>query len=225
MAAHGLHKPIIEWREFTSSTAALARRAPDLRAIWFGGRLDPAFREEVMLAVAGANSCRQCSFAHREWALAEGLPEAELAELEGLQAESFDARTWAAIAWAQAYARSDFTDVPDVIDANFRRRFSPQEQADIELAVRTMYWLNETSNGVDAFLSRLKRDRVRGSTVLSELVALVLYAIAVPALIVLFSIKQRRNPISILRAMEPFFHEFGARGPHTISGPGQNYSG
>ena len=53
----------------------------------------------------------------------------------------------------------------------------------------------------------------------------MLYAIAVPALIVLFSIKQRRNPISILRAMNPFFREFEARGPHTISGPGQNYSG
>ena len=178
-----------------------------------------------MLAVAGANSCRQCSFAHREWALAEGIPEAELAALEGLQPESFDARKWAAIAWAQAAARSDFTDVPDVIDANFRQQFSAQEQADIELAARTMYWLNETSNGVDAFLSRLKGDRVRGSTVLSELVALVLYAIAVPFLVVLFSIKQRRNPISILRAMKPFFREFEARGPHTISGPGEDFDG
>ena len=88
-----------------------------------------------------------------------------------------------------------------------------------------MYWLNETSNSVDAFFSRLKRDRMRGSTVPSELEALVLYAIAVPGLIVLFSIKQRRNPISILGAMKPFFREFEARGPHTISGPGQNYSG
>ncbi len=178
-----------------------------------------------MLAVAGANSCRQCSFAHREWALAEGLPEAELAAFEGLQPESFDARKWAAIAWAQAAARGDFTNVPDVIEANFRRRFSAQEQADIELAARTMYWLNETSNGVDAFVSRLKGDPVPGSTVLSELVALVLYAIAVPALVALFSIKQRRNPISILRDMKPFLREFEVRDPHTISGPGQNFGG
>jgi hypothetical protein len=71
-----------------------------------------------MLAVAGANSSRQCSFAHREWALAEGLPEAEPAALEGLQAETFDARTWAAIARAQAATRSDFT---AVTEANFWR--------------------------------------------------------------------------------------------------------
>ena len=224
MTAHGLHHPIIGQRR-KGSTAALLRRTRDLWAIYGRHRLDPVFREEIMLAVAGADSSRQCSFAHREWARAEGISEAELAALEGLDIESLDARTWAAIAWAQAYARSDFADVPDAVEANFRQHFSAQERADIELVARTMYWLNETSNGVDAFLSRLKRDRVQGSTVLSELVALVLYAIAVPFLIVLFGIKQRRNPISILRGMKPFFREFEARGPNTISGPGENFGG
>ena len=225
VAAHGRHKPIIEWREFASSTAALARRAPDLRAIWFDGRLDPAFREEVMLAVAGANSCRQCSFAHREWALAEGLPEAELAALEGLQAESFDAQKWAAIAWAQAAAGSDFADVPDAIEANFRRRFSAQEQADIELVARTMTWMNRDSNTVDAALSRLKGRPVPGSGVPAELTALLIYGVVTPIVLVLLSIKQRRRPISFIRSVRPFFRTFEARGPDTISGPGENYGG
>ena len=66
-------KPIISTREFAGLTAGLLRQAPDLKAIWIGGRLEPAFREEIMVAVAAANNCRQCSFAHREWALAEGL--------------------------------------------------------------------------------------------------------------------------------------------------------
>lgn len=224
MTAHGLHHPIIGQRK-KGSTAALLRRTRDFWAIYGKHRLDPVFREELMLAVAGADSSRQCSFAHREWARAEGVPEAELAALEGLGFDSLDERKWAAFGWAQAYARSELADAPAAADANFRQQFSAQEQADIELAARTMYWLNETSNSVDAFLSRLQRDRVRGSTVPSEVEALMLYAIAVPALIVLFSIKQRRNPISILRAMNPFFREFEARGPHTISGPGQNYSG
>ena len=175
-----------------------------------------------MLAVAGANSCRQCSFAHREWALAEGLPEAELAALEGLDAESFDARTWAAIAWAQAYARSDLAEVPDAVDANFRQHFSAQEQADIELVVRTMYWMNETSNGVRACLRRLKRTPVPGSTVPRELEALLLYAVGAPLVLVLLSVKQRRNPISMIREIRPFFREFEARGPNTISGPGRS---
>ena len=60
---------------------------------------------------------------------------------------------------------------------------------------------------------------------LTELEALVLYALVVPFLIVLFGIKQRRNPISIIRGMKPFFREFEARGPNTISGPGENFGG
>ena len=225
VTAYDRHKPIIEWREFARSTAALARRAPDLRAIWFDGRLDPVFREEIMLAVAGANSCRRCSFAHREWALAEGLPEAELAELEGLQAESFDAQKWAAIAWAQAAARSDFAGVPDVIDANFRQRFSAQEQADIELVARTMTWMNRDSNTVDAALSRLKGRPVPESGVPAELTAMLIYGIFTPAVLVLLSIKQRRRPISLIRSVMPFFRTFEARGPETISGAGENFSG
>ena len=178
-----------------------------------------------MVSVAGADSCRQCSFAHREWALAEGLPEAELAALEGMDAESFDARTWAAIAWAQAAARSDFADVPDPIEANFRRQFSSQEQADIELVARTMYWMNEASNGVDAAWSRLHGRPVPGSGVPSELAALLAYGLITPVVLVVLSAKQRRNPISLIRSVAPFFREFEARGPNTISGPGEKSGG
>ena len=83
-----------------------------------------------------------------------------------------------------------------------------------------MYWLNETSNSVDAFLYRVKRELSREARCSRELAALVLYAVVVPFLIVWLSIKQRRNPISMFRAMRPFFREFEARGPNTISGPG-----
>ena len=218
------HYPTISARK-RGSTVALLRRARDIGAIYLQRRLDPALREEIMLAVAGANSCRQCSFAHRQWALAEGLPEAELAALEGLDAESFDARTWGAIAWAQAYARSSIATVPEAIDANFRQHFSAQEQADIELVVRVMYWMNETSNGVRAILKRLDGAPVPGSTVPRELQALLLYAIGAPLIIILLSVKQRRNPISLLREIRPFYRVFDTRGPDTISGPGERFGG
>ena len=224
MTAKGLHHPIIG-RRHRKSTVDLLRRWRDLWAIYAHHRIDPIFREEIMLVVAGADSSRQCSFAHREWARSVHIPEADLAAVEGLDTDSLDERRWVAFAWAQAHARSDLVDVPVTVDATFQRHFSAQERADIQLSVRVMYWLNEISNSFDAFLSRLKRERVPGSTLLSELVACVLYAIAVPILIVMFSIWQRRNPISLIRAMKPFFRDFETRGPDTISGPGVNFRG
>ena len=211
LATAGRQKPILGLREFTRSTAALARQAPDLRAIWFEDRLEPAFREELMVAVAGTNDCRQCSFAHREWALAEGLPKDELAALEGQEPDSFDPRKWAAIAWAQAAARTRFGDVPGVIDANFRQQFSDQEQADVELVARTMCWMNRVSNTVDAAWSRLHGKPVPGSGVLLEIVAVSLYALITPVILIVLSVKQRRNPISLVRSVAPFFREFDAR--------------
>ncbi len=212
--AQGWHKPILEWREFARSTAALARRASDLRAIWFEHRLDPAFREELMVAVAAANTSRQCSFAHREWAKGEGLSLSELAAIEHKQPEkALDARTWAAVAWAQAAARSHFrlAEVPDVIEANFRGRFSSQEQADIELVARTMTWMNRTSNAVDAALSRLRGEPVPEGGVLRELTAVLIYVLTTPFVLVILSVKQRRNPISLIAGIRPFFREFEAR--------------
>jgi AhpD family alkylhydroperoxidase len=224
MTVQGRHYPTMAQRK-PGSTVALLRRGRDLRAIYLDRRLDPAGRETVRLAVAGANACRQCSFAHREWALAEGVSETELAALEGLDPEAFDARTWAAIAWAQAYARSDLDEVPDAIDRNFRQHFGAQEQADIRLAARTMYWANEISNSVRSGIKRAKRTPVPGSTVPRELEALLLYAVGVPVVVGALCVKRRRNPVSMIRDIRPFFREFERRGPNTISGPGEEFAG
>ena len=164
-----------------------------------------------MLSVAGANSCRQCSFAHREWALAEGLLEAELVALEGLDAESFDAKKWAAVAWAQDATRSDFTSVPDAIDANFKQLYGHQEQADIELVARTMCWMNRVSNTVDAAIDRLRRKPVPGSGVGREVLAIVVYGLFVPVVLVVLGVKQKRRPMTLIRGIVPFFREFESR--------------
>ena len=131
--------------------------------------------------------------------------------LEGRDAESFDERTWAAVAWVHAVAASDFTDVPEAIEANFREQFSPQEQADIEVVARTMTWMNQVSNTVDAAWARLHGSPVPGSGVLSELEAVVLYGLAVPPLIVWLGVKEGRRPMQVVRSMGPFFREFDAR--------------
>ena len=59
-----------------------------------------------MLAVAQADASGLFWLAHRRWALAEGVTDAELAALKNQDPERFDRRTWAAIAWADARARA-----------------------------------------------------------------------------------------------------------------------
>ncbi|MFZ0323622.1 MAG: carboxymuconolactone decarboxylase family protein [Actinomycetes bacterium] len=224
MTVNGRHYPLLGQRKFGAGLPLLRRRR-DLWAIYRRQRLAPQLREEIMLAAAGADSSRQCSYAHRQWAESVGVTEGELAALENLDFTTFDRRRWAAFAWAQAYARNDLGTVPDDVEAAFRHYFDAQERADIELAARTMYWLNETSNSVDALLSRLRREPLPGSTLTTELVASLLYAIVAPVLFTWLSIRQGYRPIRMFRGMRPFFREFETRGPHTISGPGVRYSG
>ena len=92
--------------------------------------------------------------------------------------------------------------MPAAIEANFRQTFSAQEQADIELVARTMNWMNRVSDTVDAAWSRLHGKPVPESGVLRELIAVVIYALVTPFILVVFlSAKQRRNPISLIAGM------------------------
>ena len=224
MTADGRHYPLSSERTL-GATAALLRRGRDLVAIYLRRRLEPQFRESIMIAAAGADSSRQCNYAHREWARAEGLPDEELEALEGLDFSALDERRWAAFAWAQYYVRSDLGEVPAAVDANLRQHFDAQERADIELAARTMYWLNQTSNSVDALVARTRHQAIPGSKRTAEFVAILLYVVIVPILLLWLGLRQRRNPVSMVRAMAPFFREFEVRGPQTISGPGVRYAG
>ena len=111
MTSEGRHHPVIGQRK-PGSTRALLSHPRDLWAVYVYKRLDPIFREQIMIAVAGANSSAPVQLRPPRWALAEGLSKADLRALEGLQTDVFDQRTWTAVAWAQAFARSDFEDVP-----------------------------------------------------------------------------------------------------------------
>lgn len=203
------HYPLIHHRK-PHSTRRLLARWRDLMAIYVNLRLDPVFREELMMTVAAADTSRQCSFAHREWAIGEGIPKDELAAIEAQDYGLFDEKKQAAFMWVQALARADFGPVPDTIDASFRQHYTAQEQSDIELMARFMYWMNETSNGVDAAWGRMTGKAGAGSR-LRDAEALILYVLLVPYLLAIIGIKQRRTAGDLVRNMRPFFKEFEGR--------------
>jgi AhpD family alkylhydroperoxidase len=160
--------------------AALASRAQDLIAVWGRQRLDPRLREEVMLAVAEANACHWCTMAHRRWALAEGVSDAELAAIEGQEADRFDRRSWAAIAWAQARTRTDLGPVPVELETELARHYDEGERADLELVTQAMGIANRSANTFDALLGRLRGRPVVGSHVGDELAIGSVVALAIP---------------------------------------------
>lgn len=62
--------------------ALLARR--DLIRAAMRDRLDPAFRERLMLVVTEVNGCRYCSYVHAREALAAGIPPEQIEDLAAM---------------------------------------------------------------------------------------------------------------------------------------------
>lgn len=180
--------------------AALAGLYRDLIAVWGRRRLDPRLREQVMVAVAEANACRLCTLAHRRWALAEGVSDDELAAIEGQQPDDFDRRTWAAIAWAQARARTDLGPPPEELEAELARHYDAGERADLELVARVMTAANLSANTFDALLERLRGRPVAGSDVRDELTIGSMVALAIAPVAVCLQLRRiprrpsRRRP-------------------------------
>jgi AhpD family alkylhydroperoxidase len=170
----------------------IARRLPDVLAIWGRRRLDPKLREEVMLAVAQANACRWCTLAHRRWALAEGVSDAELASLENQDPGQFDRRTWAAIAWADARARADLGPVPAEFEAELARYYSATERDDLDLVTTVMTIANRSANTFDALLARLGGRPVPGSRLLDELLIGTGVALSIPPVAAYLALTRRR---------------------------------
>ncbi len=146
-----------------------------------------------MLAVARANACRLCTLAHRRWALAEGVSDAELAALENQDAEQFDRRTWAAIAWADARARADLGPVPAEFEDELARHYGSAEREDLDLVTIVMTIANRSANTFDALLGRLRGRPVPGSRLLDELLIGTGVALSIPPVAGYLAVVQRRH--------------------------------
>ncbi len=83
--------------------------------------LNPALREQISLAIAGANHCNYCASAHTALGANAGVDADEMAS--NLRGESADAKTLAAIRFAQAvidtrgFVRDQ--DLADIRDAGY----------------------------------------------------------------------------------------------------------
>jgi len=187
-------------QELARDLISISVRAPALVAIWRGGRLPPALREQVVVAVAKVNACRMCEHAHTRMALEAGVSNAELAALESLDEDAFDRRTWLAIAHARERTKADFVrPAPDRNQELLTQELGAQTYRDVEDVARVMTVANRIANVLNALSDRVRGNPVPGSRLLDELIINILFLPAAWLGTLVAAARQRKSPFVIWR--------------------------
>lgn len=173
-------KPTFTLARFAAALAGNAASLRDLAAAFVGpGRIDPALREGVMVAVSRMNRCRHCTAIHSAWGESVGL------SLEGEPDEP--------LASAARYARcllagSD----PAEARSELARLLPEQAIRQVEAVTRLIDLANRCGNTWDAFLARLEGRAAAGASLADELgVLCALAPVGLPFLVVSSAVRLR----------------------------------
>lgn len=185
-------------RELGAAIIHFVPLAPRAGLVYGLRRMDPAFREEVMLTVARSNGCRYCSYIHQEWAIQNGSSDQEIAELEGTDPALFDRAKWSALVYARTLAENNFTGVPVEVLDDVAKHYSTGERRNIEAVAAVMTIVNRCANTMEALLSRV-RGTGASESLAAEIVITTGMLIVGPPLIPLLSVLLRKSPLRLLR--------------------------
>lgn len=203
LVAVAFRKKTYTLARLTADVAALVARAGDVAAATRD--MEPAFREQVMLAVARTNDCRYCIFAHTDAGRHAGLTDADLARIEGMEPSDFDHRTWTAIAYAHALAQADFGPLDGDIVADVVALHGDDGRRRIEAAARLMTVSNLTGNTVDALVSRLRGDPAPGAHLCDEIAIASIWLVGAAVTVLNILRARPQSPLALLgelRAMD-----------------------
>jgi AhpD family alkylhydroperoxidase len=204
-------KPTINTQEFASRLTSLLAEFPTLYAIWNTPEVDPAFREELMVAVARQNDAPYCGWAHRTWALSVGASKAELVKVEQLNPRGLDRRKAAAVAYVRALAATDFKRASRELRHEMEAHYTPREIRDIELVARVIDLTNRSANTYEAMLSRLQGQPNEGSHVVDEMVLSGLFLTVAPLIVLLLSRNSKRSYLDTTRSLIDHVRRFYAQ--------------
>ena len=186
--------------ELLRDLGLIVTRVPALGAIWIGGRLPRALREQIIVAVAQVNACRMCEHAHTRMALVAGVSDAELAALERMDESAFDRRAWLAIAHARERTRAEFA--PAARGASEKRlieALGAQTLRDVEDVARAMTVANRIANTLNALPDRWRGSPVPGSRLFDELVINLVFLPGAWLGTLVAAARQRKSPFEVWR--------------------------
>lgn len=176
-------------------TTELAQDLPTLPSTFMSGRVSPAFRERILLAVTSVNKCRYCQWVHTDLAVANGMTEKDVAALMGSETDSVPENEKAALVYALHYAETN-RNPSSQQRAQLVNVYGEETARDIENYIRLIFFSNLTGNTFDSFLSRLRGEpSSSGNAVFEGLFA----ALSAPVLLSLAAIsKSSVNPLTSL---------------------------
>jgi AhpD family alkylhydroperoxidase len=135
--------------------AEIVKDAPTLPGTFSSGRVSPAFRERILLAVTSVNQCRYCQWLHTDLAAANGMSAGDIAALMGSDTKQVPEDEKQALVYAIHYAETNRQP-----DASQRRAlvktYGEAKARDIENYIRLIFFSNLSGNTFDSLLSRLR---------------------------------------------------------------------
>lgn len=187
-------------RELLADLGWIMTHLKELWPIWAEGRLSPALREQVIVAVAQTNKCSMCEHAHARHALEAGVSDAELAAVENMDKEAFDRSTWLAVAHARSRTRAEFAPGEgNELEAAVVEALGPQVCRDTENVARVMTVANRVANTLNALPARRRGNPVPGSRLGDEIVINFLFLPGAWLGTLIAAMRQRTSPLAVWR--------------------------
>ncbi len=176
-------------------------------------RIDPAFREEIMVAVATLNACKYCNFAHHDFALQAGVSKEDLAQLEGIDIAEYDERKFLAITYARELANKNFGEINKDLEVTFKSEYDITERSDIHTTARMIMLFSLLCNTADSFIERVQGEPVPDSKWLDEaIVAGSFFGVILPVVGLYLAILRRESPFNTMKDFMNFASNYQKKG-------------
>jgi AhpD family alkylhydroperoxidase len=152
---------------FLNDTFSIMRKPLSIRGAMKSERINPQFRERIMLAVTSVNGCIYCEWGHTRKALEYGCTEEEIKEIFRNDFRSCDPEETVALAFAQHYANTEGHPTAESCN-KLIEQYGEQKANDIKLFIQMITFGNLLGNTIEAFESRFKGKPPENGSVLFE---------------------------------------------------------
>lgn len=203
----GFRKQTYRWHELARDAGRLLGRRRDVLDVWVRRAVEPAQREEWMVAVSAGNACRHCLWTHETWGLAAGASLSDVAHIVAGELDAFDAERQALLGYARQVGTTGRMDRTTPAGRAAAAAVDQQTLGRLETVALAMRIANLSANTVDAFLGRLRGRPSGHSRLADELLVLTGFAVAAPSAVLLLSALRRTPPwrlVADFRRRYPF---------------------